>query len=205
MYFNSNWVDELYDDVPCPNGNCNPVTGSPVAVTQGGTVSGIDFALDRWGAITGTVTDVATGQPITSGEVEIYDQNDNYVAQGHLYNSGSFTVDRLAAGTYFARTRNVSGYSDELYEDLPCASSCQPSAGTPIEVLLGATASGVDFALEELGAISGFVIFAPTGELLRNIRVEIWSSNGNYVGSSYTNSTGPLQPSAGCSPGPILL
>ena len=193
LYYSSDWIEELYDDIPCPNGNCNPVTGTPIDVTLGDTVSGTDFALDRWGAITGTVTDAATGQPITSGEVEIYDQNDNYVDQAYLYSSGSFTVDRLAAGTYFARTRYVGGYSDELYEDLPCSSSCQPSTGTPIEVSLGATASGVNFALDELGAISGFVSFAPTGDLLPNIRVEVRSSNGNYVGGALYLASGDAQ------------
>ena len=40
------YMDELYDDIPCFNGGCIPVLGTPIAVTQGAITGGIDFFLE---------------------------------------------------------------------------------------------------------------------------------------------------------------
>jgi hypothetical protein len=49
--------------------------GTPVMVTLNTTTSGIDFALERLGVISGTVTEAATGDPIPSARVNIWDDN----------------------------------------------------------------------------------------------------------------------------------
>ncbi len=41
----SAWVDELFDNIPCPGGSCTVTSGTPVGVTVGATTSGISFEL----------------------------------------------------------------------------------------------------------------------------------------------------------------
>jgi hypothetical protein len=36
---------ELYDDIPCPDGACDPTTGTPINITAGQGTWGIDFSL----------------------------------------------------------------------------------------------------------------------------------------------------------------
>ena len=37
---------QLYDGLPCPNGDCDPTTGTPIAASLNTTTPGIDFDLD---------------------------------------------------------------------------------------------------------------------------------------------------------------
>ena len=183
--------NELYDDLPCPYDSCSPTTGTAIEVTLGETVADIDFALDRLAAISGTVTDAVTGQPVSYGRVEIYDAGGSYAGDAYFYSSGSYTVEGLAAGTYFARTSIYSSdYVDQLYDGLPCGQPCLPTTGTPVEVSLGSTTEGIDFALDRRGGISGIVTDASTGEPIAGTRVEIWRSDGDYARDVYTDTAG---------------
>ena len=53
-------------------GGQDPEHATPVGVTAPHVTSGIDIALERGGAITGSVHDEATGAPIAGAQVEIY-------------------------------------------------------------------------------------------------------------------------------------
>ena len=49
-YFAATWnyygyVDELFHNIPCPGGNCNPAIGTPIPVTVGVTTENVDFEL----------------------------------------------------------------------------------------------------------------------------------------------------------------
>jgi 5-hydroxyisourate hydrolase-like protein (transthyretin family) len=184
--------DELYDDVPCPRGlpyGCEQADGTPLAVELNATTDGIDFALDRFGSIAGTVTDAATGEPIPYITVEVRNGGGSQVSSASTDGSGDYTVVGLAAGTYFARTSNSGDYVDELYDDLPCFPGCDPTAGRPIAVSLGATTAGIDFALDLGGVIAGTVSDALTGDPISG-RVRIWTAGGSYLGADYIDSTG---------------
>ena len=39
------YIDELFDDIPCPEGSCDVTTGTPIPVILGLDTPGIDFAL----------------------------------------------------------------------------------------------------------------------------------------------------------------
>ncbi len=180
----TDFVDELYDDIPCPPYACQPQDGTPVAVESGAITPGIDFALDRAGAIAGTVTDAATGAPLADIRVEIRDQSGSWVGDVYTDGSGSYTVGGLTAGTYFAHTDTYQNYLDELYDDLPCHRGCDPTAGTPIAVSLGATTGGIDFALDLGGTVSGTVTDAATGEPIYT-KVSLWAADGSEVDDDY--------------------
>ncbi len=154
----NDYVEELYNNIPCPELNCDPTTGTPIVVTHGSTITGIDFALDPqiFGAISGRVRDAFTGQPIDAGNVQLWDAAGNFYQGYGLDGEGRFNDDRVAPGTYYASSRAPFGYRDELYDNLPCPNrpptGCDPTTGTPIVVAPGGFVTGIDFELTPVSA-----------------------------------------------------
>lgn len=140
-------INELYDDIPCPFG-CSVTSGTPIPVTVGTTTPGIDFELAAGGGLSGTVTDAVTGDPIPNVLVVAYDTLGNAL---HVMTSdlaGEYSPSAaLPAGTYYARTINDLGYTDELFDELPCLFWCAITAATPITVAPPPVTGGIDFTL----------------------------------------------------------
>ncbi len=189
----------LYDGLPCPDGDCDPAGGTPVAVAVGATTGGIDFVLTRLGAISGNVTDAVTGDQLDHGCVQVWDVNGSLVDTGCIgIFGGPYAVESLAAGTYFASARSYD-HLDQLYDGLPCPAGCDPTAGTPITVVRNTTTTGIDFALDRLGEISGQVTDALTGAALEyHAWVDVWNAAGERVGIAWVGHDGyttePLPP-----------
>ena len=188
--FNSSgYINELYNNIPCPG--CNVTTGTPITVTAGATTAGINFALSSGSRISGTVTDAVTSAPLASITVQIYDSGGTVVTSGFTNSSGNYISDGgLTAGTYYARTFNSRGYVNEIYDNIACLASCNPTTGTPITVTAGATTSGINFALTLGGRISGTVTDAATSAPLANVTVQIYDSSGVVIAAGFTNSVG---------------
>lgn len=187
------YADELYDDLPC-HPFCDPTTGTPIAVALGETTAGIDFALNRLGTISGTLTDAVSGDPIPFGFVQAFDATGEQVAAE--FGFGAYQFTGLAAGTY---TVVASGdlHLAELYDDLPCTGGppdgCDPTTGTPIVVSLDAAVTGIDFALTPLGAISGAVTDAVSGDPVINFVVTVWDQDGDFAGQAFFSPSGSYQ------------
>ena len=105
------YVDELYNDVACPNSTCVIPLGEDVTVTPGATTSGINFSLAAGGAITGTVTNATTGAPVASTIVYVYSANGQNVGYGVTNSSGVYTKSGLTTGTYHLKTSQSRGTS----------------------------------------------------------------------------------------------
>jgi 5-hydroxyisourate hydrolase-like protein (transthyretin family) len=193
------YVDELYGDIPCPGGGCPVTAGTPISVAAGATTGGIDFGLVRGGRLAGIVTDAATGLPLKGVEVSIHDSGGTRVTGRTTDLWGGFTsVDALAPGTYYARTSNDLGYSDELYNEAPCPGGvCSVTAGTPIAVAAGVPAARIGFSLSAGGRISGAVTDAGTGLPLAEVRVRIHDAIGRPVTSGTTDASGAWAISTG--------
>ncbi len=145
------YLDELYDDRPCIGGGfigCSPSDGEPVVVSASSNTTGVDFTLDRYGTIAGTVTDALTQLPIPWMNVALYDQDGLYVTSTYTDDHGRYLAGGLFAGTYFALTYDFDGFAPQLYDGLPCpGASCDPTTGTAIPVALNQAVEGVDFVL----------------------------------------------------------
>lgn len=190
------YQNELYDDVPCleiSTQQCDPTAGTPVVVTLNQITPGVDFALERLGVITGTVTDTSTKDPIPFEDVLIWDSSGARQGRGITNPSGGYRIEDLPEGTYFATSR-TDDYQDELYDDLLCSDSavvnCDPTTGTPIFVALNTITPGIDFALERLGSIAGALTDAATGSPIESQAVLVWNSNGVRRDIEYTDSSG---------------
>lgn len=150
---NVGYIDELYNDIPCWRGNCTYATGTRVAVTAGGITSGRNFALAPAGTISGTVGESGGGAPLPGVTVQVYvrgGSTSGYFAGSVTTNAaGGYTVRGLPPGNYVAFTSNAPAHVNEIYDDIPCPTSCSSGTaigtGTPIAVA-GATI-GIDFAL----------------------------------------------------------
>src|SRR5262249_38311593 len=103
------YMNEVYNNQHC-DGSCNIFgLGTAISVTLGATTSGIDFALDPGGFISGTVRDTA-GNPIPDVKLQITDGTGNQVLEAQTDLAGNYVTGGLAAGTYYAHTHQRFGY-----------------------------------------------------------------------------------------------
>ena len=138
------YIDESYDDFPYRS--IGITEGTPIEVLEGQTTV-VDFALDKGGSISGTVTDAGTGMGLQSIWLEIYDSSGWYFTHGQADADGNYTSSAaLPAGDYFAVTYNWLGYINQVYGDDQCM-VCQPTTGTLITVGAGEDVTGINFAL----------------------------------------------------------
>ena len=193
------YIDEAYDNVPCVG--CSSTTGTLIAVTAGATTSGINFGLSAGGRITGTVTDAATGAPLSGVGVDVYTEGGSYVTYGYTDASGVYLpYAGLSTGNYRVRTFNSLAYLNEAYDNVPC-NNCSATIGTLIAVTAGATTSGINFGLAAGGRITGTVTDATTGAPLSGVSVSVYDASGSFVTSVNTNASGVYLTGQGLSTG----
>jgi hypothetical protein len=142
------YLDELYDGLPCPGSSCNPLSGTPVFVGPGNNANNINFALTRGGALSGRISESANGLPISDIFVLMLDSNNSLSSFGLTDGCGEYSsIVGMLPGEYKAVTSNLSGFIDEVYDDLLCLNGCDISKATPIPLSFGELASNIDFDL----------------------------------------------------------
>lgn len=181
------YVDELYDNIICVGSLCNITTGSPIQVTLGLITPGINFVLDKGGTISGKVRNSITGLPLANTIIPVYETSTiNFITFGFSNSCGEYTTFAgLLKGSYFARTFNNEGLTDELFDDSPCLDgNCKLAEGTPIAVNLGEKTNRVDFGLSSVFLQEDF----DDGILNWQVKSPLWQeSSGVLIGSN----TGP--------------
>ncbi len=198
------FVNEAYDNIQCP-GFCPSsfiTAGAPVVVTPGGTTTGVDFALDAGGSITGHITNASDGSPLQNISVTVYTRIGGTtftVGSGTTDATGLYTARGLASGTFFVVTTGAGnqGFVNEILGNIPCVGSCSSTTasatGTPVSVAMGAVTPDQDFALDAGGRISGVVTDAATSAGIQNVGVNVYavvSGSTTFAGSAGTDATG---------------
>jgi hypothetical protein len=175
-----NYILEWYDN------KADQASATPLAVTAGSPLSGIDAQLAAGGSITGRVTDETNSCPIPDMEVDVYDLNNHYMGATRTDDNGTYSVSGLPTGSYkvFFSPYELN-YVPEWYDD-------QPSFYTanPVSVTAGATTTGIDAALAAGGVIAGRVTEEATGNPIQNIYVYVHDLTGNGVNGEYTDDNG---------------
>jgi hypothetical protein len=150
-------------------------------------------------SIEGKVTDADTGQLLEIG-VYLFDPSGEYLGSQSTYSPlGHFRFRGLDEGTYFLRAGDgSSGYyysthEAELYDDIPCATSCDATTGTPVVTTATSRVTGVDFELLRRGRITGAVTDAATGLPISSVYVSAFRLDGSWVAEGYTSATGAYQ------------
>ena len=186
--------DELWDNLPCDPA-CDPTSGTPVSVPPGTVDDDVSFALDRNGAISGIVGDIASGTGVEGLTVFVYDGAGERVGDTRTTVLGNYFVGDLSPGEYFVRvapgTANDRSWLGRLYDDLPCDTACDVTGGTQIPVVLSEITEDVDLEVAEAGSLSGRVLDSKTGDpAAGSISVRLYDASGDLVDSAYTNPDG---------------
>ena len=186
------YLDELYDNLPCET-PCTITDGTPIVVTEGQVRGGVDFDLtpvpETGGSISGTITDSASGAPIPGVYVNVIDAAGVWQSLGSTGPAGEYRATGLAAGSYYVRT-DSGLYVDEAYDNVVCDPTCAPTTGTAVVVTAGTDTGGIDFQLDLGGWITGRVTAQRAGTPVYWADVDVYRSDGTYVGASASGVLG---------------
>lgn len=186
-----NYIDELYNDQPCPLFDCDITTGDPISVSAAHTTARIDFSLNVGGSISGMIA-TSDSNPLNNFYTLAFDSQGSYVRAGFSTGiNGQYSVGGLPSANFYVATRNYDRYVDELYDNIPCtAVRCNPLIGTPVSVTKGLDTSGIDFVLDPGGSISGKIYDAQNTSPLEEAYVNIYDAAGNTVSYGYPDASG---------------
>lgn len=211
------YTNEIFDNLLCP-GVCAPsvaaASGTPIPVTVNSTTSGRNFTLDRGGAMSGVVTDAATGAPLAGiGVTAVTRLGSRAVEAGGAQTNaaGVFTIRGLPDGSYEAYVDGADGYVGKIFGGPACVGRCrdviQTTPGTVTPVTAGSTADGISFSLERGGRITGVVMDTASGLPLPNVEVEVMALVGgtvSQVDSVLTNAFGVYETRRGLATGSYI-
>jgi parallel beta-helix repeat protein len=179
-YSNSGYLVQWY-------GNKNRMSAAtPTDVVAPNTVSGINAAMEKGAAITGTVTDKDTGDAIYGVSVYAYDAaTTSWAGSGYTDSYGNYSIHELATGNYklsFSATGYVAQWSGATADQ---ASASAVAATAPN------TAAAANMVLGKAGSISGAITDRKTGAGLAGVKLYLYDhSTGNWAGFGQTDSYG---------------
>jgi protocatechuate 3,4-dioxygenase beta subunit len=153
---------------------------TPISLSEGEQVEGIDFAPERGGSISGIVRNV-TGDPIASGTVYAFatDRSFDDSRSNSLDSSGEYRITDLTSGQYYVLA-SVSGSPVVYHGDV-----FFPNESDPVAVMSALETSGVDITIPgdvSPGSISGKILNL-FGEAYRYANVYAQGADG--TGGSY--------------------
>jgi 5-hydroxyisourate hydrolase-like protein (transthyretin family) len=172
-YGEDDYLNELYDDIPCwtvsPSG-CDPTKGTPVEVSIGQIRRFVDFSLQPVTAstpppetgISGVVTDIATGAPISGVIIDIWDSTTlDHLESVITDEQGSYLVE-IDDGTYYVSTDNAMSWTNLIWDGHKCQQGsafdggCEPEIGNQVTVVADEVTDGIDFVMSGLIFEDGF-------------------------------------------------
>jgi len=159
-------------------GGMNISTATPIVV--GATnVSGITIALATGGTIRGTVTDLATGTPLPSLDLDIYDSlGARVTVTTNTGTDGTYELGALPTGDYALRVDPTvaQGYARTYYAGVPISRDA-----TLIHVVAGTATANIDFALVHGGSVSGTIRRASDNLPVSAIDLDLFDANGSFM------------------------
>jgi len=184
-----NFLAQPYDGISCPLGPCYPSDGDAIHLGATADVSGIDFALERAGTLSGRLVDAGSGAPVIRAEVEL--RNLHGHTRKYVYSDadGNYSFGGLPTGQYLVYVyaggylpRYYGGKECDPYYDRP---PCDPDEATPVSVTAGQVSGGIDLAMERGGTISGRVTESLTGEPSAFAEIDLYDPEGKLLFDSY--------------------
>ena len=151
-------------------------TATPVSVTEGQNLTGIDATLIKGASISGKVT-LPAGIDATGLQVSATSPESEFgqVATTAVLQDGTYRLAGLAAGTYKLK---FSGYNTDAIEQWYNNAETFADAAT-VTLAKGQDLTGINAALVKGSSISGKVT-APSGTDLTNIRVSAYSGDSLF-------------------------
>ncbi len=198
---------EVYDNVPCPSGDCQGALSGATQIALGGAqvINDIDIGLNPAASISGRVTDLNGGAGLPGVSVVVYERNDAFFT---VYQAGQIAVTD-AQGYYGAthlsvpssfpyrvHTLNTSGYLDQYYQGFICSSeNCPWQTSNSVALAPDQQLTGLNFLLLKAGGLSGRARSADADAPAAGATVYLYNSLGDfYRGENYqflkTNNDG---------------
>ncbi len=156
--------------------------------------TGINFELDQLGSISGLVVEQNdTRQPIEGALVLAFPERGSGLPPvptpraplvGRTEASGAYSIAHVPPGRYYVLAE-ARGFLSEYWQESPEVAGAQL-----VEVGEGSAVTGIDFTLEQGGAISGLVVSATDGNPIAGAQVQVWSRTGNAAARGETDRTG---------------
>lgn len=180
-------------------GSTDFANAETVAVTAGQTRSGLSLALPSAGSISGTITDLSTGDPLYGVSVfavatSCPTRNITKSVSTVTAVDGTYTLSGLAPGTQYVWTGSSLRRTDHAvtwHSSGAGASACQNAQG--VAVTAGNTTTGVDVSLPHGGILSG-VLTSPSGSArsCASIRATMGNAcaSGNFIVSTASDYNG---------------
>lgn len=158
-------------------------TVNGISVTAGVETTDVNFALEKSGIISGTVTDAVSTLPLQNILISASAAGGEFNGIATTNSSGKYRIDtNLGTGNY-----NVTAWFPEEHI----------SKTVPGVFLTAGAQVTVDMALEPSGIISGKVTRTPGGQPLEGASVTAYSAGYVYVGSNETNAAGEYRIESG--------
>ncbi|NQT82506.1 hypothetical protein HQ563_05760 [bacterium] len=180
------WVD-LEEDRLIGTGYADP-PGQSVNAPASGTVSGIDFLLEKAGTITGHVYENDGVTPIEGASVDVHEFGTwNWVAYTETLPDGSYTL-WVPSGTYVVRVFRVEGWQEQYY-----LKTANWEEATPVVVTVPDETSGIDFVLVPTGAIITGHVYEDDGVTPIKgafVGATFFGPSSEWVASSQTGADG---------------
>ena len=156
-------------------------------VGPGVELEGVNFSFKRGATISGRVTDVDTGFPISDVTIGAErDPEGTGDSDDDTGDDGRYALGGLAPGDYVITAEGeTEGYIRESYDDKHTWEDAARVAVTGTEAV-----EGIDFGLKQGATISGTVIDAETGLPIANMDVEAALADGDDISSSETDRDG---------------
>ncbi len=186
------FVDELFPDIACPFGTCDPAGATVFSIASGQSITGNNFALAAGGTVAGTVT--RAGGPVNVGvQIEVYRPDGTLLTSPDMDPDGSWRVSSgLPTGSYRAVAVPFVIYAPEVWNNRPCGPApCDATTGDPIAVTAPAATTGIDFALSRINAaFSGLVTAHAGGAPLADVPVRALPVDGGAAIETLTAADG---------------
>jgi phage gp45-like len=162
-----------------------------VVVREGATTPGINAALERGGAISGTVTGVDTGLTISQVLVYVYNSAGDIVEITFTETAGTYRTKALPSGSYKVRF-DPSGSNDRYLAEF-YNNKVDLASASPVAVTAPNDTANINAVLDVGGQIKGVVTAAVGAAPLENVRVSFYTLAGQFVDDVSTDSSGAYE------------
>ena len=175
--------------------------GVNITVPAAGSVSGLNFELERGASFSGTVRSAVGSTPINAATVTLRNAVNGATASTDA--AGNFTVRGLPAGLYYAYADAPNqNFVQTWLGDVSCRGFFCDNVGVPVTIAANAAITGQVFNMPVGGTLAGVILDGTTGfPAPRQARLELFDSQGRTVvqilsgGATGYNATG-LAPGA---------
>jgi protocatechuate 3,4-dioxygenase beta subunit len=184
------YLDEWYGGAVVLHPDSPELDGAvPVTLTNGVSVSGLEFRLGPGAEIRGTVRE-SGGGAVDGIYLDLFNAAGERLFFTRSDTNGAYRLGGLPAGTYYLATDSQWTYVDVWYDDQVILSRTDPvgNLAQPIPLAPQQVLTGVDFALRRGGSIAGTVT-GPEGTPLAYTFVEVFLGT-NYFDFAVTDTNG---------------